>query len=718
MKGTIHNTFRTNKMLIFIALMFISVLCCVTTGAKADDSDFEIDENGVLTKYKGSGGDVVIPKGVTSIGWNAFWEHGLGVTSVVIPEGVVSIEEDAFIMCQNIESFALPNSLVRIEEGAFSRCESLKQITIPEGVKTIGKDAFFGCYELESIQLPSSLTYIGEMAFALCYRLTIFDLPESVSFCGKDAFEYALVYATKDQKERLGLSNAGTYITDAQDWMFSYSVLSESEKTCEITGILQAVDKVCVIPSEIDGYVVKRLGQNCFRYGSTVASFVWPDSLSEMGLYAFGGTRITYVKVPEGVTKMDGDTFYECRFLKEAILPSSLKEIGGSDFYECMDLTYVSFPDNLESLGWGTFWGAKSLEKVDLPKNLKVIGDYCFYYCPKLKSITIPKSVNEIGIGNFDPDWNVIYGVAGSYAEEFANERINFRFVEIKEYNEPELLGHSVDLTDIINLKFYFSIENELINNNSIYANIHFSDGRSERQYITEDVSTVLESGEKGYFVECKLPPKDVSEIVSVQIMNDTNGEACTKVFEYSVEQYCERLLEKDSCTEAQSNLVKSMLTYAVTSDCYFNSNTAQSQPDFGEHRISTKEEVALELGDWNGFELKGVLPDGIKFFGCSLVLDSSIEYRIYFQADSFELASRYGMIQGERQGVYFFRNEAISIKNLGQNKVYQVGAAVITSNPLYFVQKVVRGEYSDKLTKLTLALYDYYKEAVEYDEQ
>jgi len=30
-------------------------------------SDFEIDENGVLTKYNGNGGDVVIPEGVTEI---------------------------------------------------------------------------------------------------------------------------------------------------------------------------------------------------------------------------------------------------------------------------------------------------------------------------------------------------------------------------------------------------------------------------------------------------------------------------------------------------------------------------------------------------------------------------------------------------------------------------------------------------------------------------
>ena len=35
------------------------------------ESDFEIDENGVLTKYHGDGGDVVIPEGITEIGEKA-----------------------------------------------------------------------------------------------------------------------------------------------------------------------------------------------------------------------------------------------------------------------------------------------------------------------------------------------------------------------------------------------------------------------------------------------------------------------------------------------------------------------------------------------------------------------------------------------------------------------------------------------------------------------
>ena len=65
-------------------------------------SDFII-ENGILTKYVGTGGDVVIPEGVTSIGNSAFsWCRRL--TSVTIPDSVTSIDNCAFEGCSNLNA--------------------------------------------------------------------------------------------------------------------------------------------------------------------------------------------------------------------------------------------------------------------------------------------------------------------------------------------------------------------------------------------------------------------------------------------------------------------------------------------------------------------------------------------------------------------------------------------------------------------------------------
>ena len=102
--------------------------------------DFAIKE-GVLDKYKGLGGDVAIPEGVTEIGNMAF-EGCKNLTSVTIPEGVTEIGNMAFQGCANLTSVTIPESVTEIGSGAFSGCTGLTSVTIPAGVTTIHKSVF------------------------------------------------------------------------------------------------------------------------------------------------------------------------------------------------------------------------------------------------------------------------------------------------------------------------------------------------------------------------------------------------------------------------------------------------------------------------------------------------------------------------------------------------------------------------------------------------
>ena len=65
-------------------------------------NDFVI-ENGVLKKYVGPGGDVVIPEGVTSIAAHAFF-HCRPLERIVIPDSVTNICEHAFDACRSVAS--------------------------------------------------------------------------------------------------------------------------------------------------------------------------------------------------------------------------------------------------------------------------------------------------------------------------------------------------------------------------------------------------------------------------------------------------------------------------------------------------------------------------------------------------------------------------------------------------------------------------------------
>lgn len=94
-------------------------------------SDFVI-ENGVLKKYVGPGGDLIIPEGVTEIAGGfpgAFSDDGR-ITSVVIPESVTTIGMFAFSGCCNLRWARLPNHKVDIGGAAFYGCSSMINITL------------------------------------------------------------------------------------------------------------------------------------------------------------------------------------------------------------------------------------------------------------------------------------------------------------------------------------------------------------------------------------------------------------------------------------------------------------------------------------------------------------------------------------------------------------------------------------------------------------
>lgn len=149
--------------------------------------DMEI-EDGVLVKYDGPGGDIVIPEGITKIGLGAFCccEE---LHRIIIPEGVTVIENGAFAGCSNMDSTVLPETLTTIGCEAYRECISLHSIAIPESVTVIGQEAFRQCENLISVIIPEGITGIGYRTFAYCTCLRSVKIPKSMAMIGVRAFE-------------------------------------------------------------------------------------------------------------------------------------------------------------------------------------------------------------------------------------------------------------------------------------------------------------------------------------------------------------------------------------------------------------------------------------------------------------------------------------------------------------------------------------------------
>ena len=213
-------------------------------------SDFVI-ENGILKKYVGPGGDVVIPEGVTEIGKEVFNKNKAissitlpkslrivgsqafascdALMSVSVPSAVKEIRWGAFDWCKNLKSVSIdnleawcsiefdgmfansgnplsaganlylngellknlvvPETVKEIHDYAFSHCASLESVVIPEGVTTIGEYAFFECSNLKTVSLPAGVETIKRAAFLHCKKLAAVNIPDSTKIIGELAFK-------------------------------------------------------------------------------------------------------------------------------------------------------------------------------------------------------------------------------------------------------------------------------------------------------------------------------------------------------------------------------------------------------------------------------------------------------------------------------------------------------------------------------------------------
>jgi len=145
------------------------------------------------------------------------------------------------------------------------------------------------------------------------------------------------------------------------------------------------------IPSELGGYVVKKVG----RYGSTVSGL-------NTSVFGDRNTSVTSVTIGNGVTSVGEYAFANCLGLTSVTMASSVTNIGKEAFYQCTGLASLFIPDSVTRIGDSAFFGCTGLTSVSIPGSVTRIGDSAFELCTGLISVDIPNSVTSIGGRAFD----------------------------------------------------------------------------------------------------------------------------------------------------------------------------------------------------------------------------------------------------------------------------------------------------------------------------
>lgn len=125
-------------------------------------------------------------------------------------------------------------------------------------------------------------------------------------------------------------------------------------------------------------------------------------SVTKIGEYAFQGSAVTSVSMPECITSIGQYACNECGSLETVVLPTNLDDFSGwCIFRNCRNLKNIAIPENVTEIPNGTFHYCRNLESVKIPNTVTSIKHRAFQNCRNLESIIIPSSVNSIGISAF-----------------------------------------------------------------------------------------------------------------------------------------------------------------------------------------------------------------------------------------------------------------------------------------------------------------------------
>lgn len=348
---------------------------------------------------------VNLGKNISIIGRTAFQDCS-GLTSIVIPESVTSIEASAFYGCSSLNSTYYTGTITQwcnIDFGDTSAnpisCSKklninhqfVTELIIPDGVANIKNYAFANCSSLISVTIPESVTNVGEETFKGCTSIA------SVSWNAKNCADF---------------TSAPFYTTPSQvsSFIFGHSVQHIPAYLCD--GMNQLTD--IIIPRSVES-----IGQGAFLGCSSLTSTHYTGTITQWCNINFDGYStnpggklyindelVTELIIPNDVTAIMNNTFYNCSSLSSITIPNSVKSIGDYAFYRCDALTSVTIPNSITSIGHGAFSDCSSLESLTIGNSVNSIDYYAFNECDNLIQITClpetPPTVGENVFSNYN----------------------------------------------------------------------------------------------------------------------------------------------------------------------------------------------------------------------------------------------------------------------------------------------------------------------------
>lgn len=239
-------------------------------------------------------------------------------------------------------------------------------LVVDNRAKVIGKDAF-SFSKVTSVQLPNSVITIEASAFSYNSFSSI-SLGNSVESLGFEAFRMA-------KFNSISLPNSLKIIGECAfcDTYFSTIKLPDS---------------------------LVSIGRNAFTRDDNptpLTSIEIPDSVREIGVYAFANAKLETVKIGKSLKEIPFGAFRWNR-LKSVTIPPNITFIGASSFRD-NPLESLSLSDGITGIDSEAFLGTK-LVNLNIPDSVRGIGGKAFANISTLKTVTLSENIEQFRSDN------------------------------------------------------------------------------------------------------------------------------------------------------------------------------------------------------------------------------------------------------------------------------------------------------------------------------
>ena len=298
------------------------------------------------------------PKGILKIGKSAF--QGTSISKVSFPEKVIELNSFCFADCSSLVYADLSFcSLEIFSESVFSNCGNLA-IKWPENeINFILSSSFFAGSKITEIILPKTCKEIGKDCFSHCSDLKKIDLSLTIiTRIPSKCFEYTNELTIKWPKSTLKQIDENAF----SGCKFSSISLPET-----VVSIGESCFSECqrLIKVEMNSTQITVIPKLCFSQCSSLIFVKLPPKCASLGEKAFMSSGITFISLPESITKLDQLAFFKCEYL------------------QIMDLHETQIKEFPEK----TFYGCRKLKKIYVPNDLIQVADFVFEDCTSLETL-------------------------------------------------------------------------------------------------------------------------------------------------------------------------------------------------------------------------------------------------------------------------------------------------------------------------------------------